>query len=194
MAITKQLKEFIKNRKKQKNHIAYKLNEEGKAIINIGAENYDDIFSPYCYKGGDTLRAELVDYIEEKAECIPLNTEVEISFRVKNASQEKLNEVTEAFDRNYKTEIKVYESQLRQNNFFSLFILLLGVVFFTIYILTIDSIPFLAQTILEIGTWVFIWEALDSFFLERRMIKYEILKRYRLLYATKTIKEFENYW
>ncbi len=29
--------------------------DQGRAIINVGAENYDDIFSPYCYKGGDTL-------------------------------------------------------------------------------------------------------------------------------------------
>ena len=36
------LKKTVKNASKQK---VYEKNEEGQAIINVGAENYDDIFS-----------------------------------------------------------------------------------------------------------------------------------------------------
>ena len=48
----KQLKSRLRYKRKNDDFVT---DENDNAIINIGAENYDDIFSSYCYKGGDTL-------------------------------------------------------------------------------------------------------------------------------------------
>lgn len=63
--------------------------DQGRAIINVGAENYDDIFSPYCYKGGDTLSSSLVEYLNQKSNVIPLEYDLTIKFHVKDANVAK---------------------------------------------------------------------------------------------------------
>ena len=79
--------------------------EQGRAIINVGAENYDDIFSPYCFKGGDTLSSSLVEYLNQKASVIPLEYDLTIKFHIKGANDEKRKEIQSALKENYESTI-----------------------------------------------------------------------------------------
>ena len=186
--------------KKYKNQLNLKPNNDGfvcddedKAIINVGAENYDDIFSPYCYKGGDTLSSNLVDYLQQKSNAIPLDYDLTIRFHVKNASEEKRKEIELAVRENYQSEIQGVDKRIGRATIFSIVFLLIGIMFCTIYLIVSDFAIQPIKYILDLLSWVFLWEGIDAFFLDRRMMQLEKLKSYRLCAAKIEIIEFEIY-
>lgn len=171
----------------------FSVDEEDRAIINVGAENYDDIFSSYCYKGGDSLAPDLVNYLEEKAEGIPLDYDLIIRFHVKGASEAKREEVKEAVRINFENDIHAIKRQMQRNNWFALMSFLIGMSLFITFIFVNSLVPKIVSGILELFSWVLTWEALDAFFLDRRSLQLERLKKYRLRAAKIEIIEFENY-
>ena len=46
LLVSKRIRDIKKSLKKSAKQHSYEMNEEGQAVINVGAENYDDIFSP----------------------------------------------------------------------------------------------------------------------------------------------------
>ncbi|MBQ3494024.1 MAG: hypothetical protein IJA69_01270 [Clostridia bacterium] len=186
----RQLKESVKYKKPE--HY-YEINDENQAIINVGAENFDDVFSPYCYKGGDSLSSELVAYLEEKAEGIPLEYDLVIRFHVKNASDSKREEIEKALRTNFRNDIQGIKRQLKRNDAFSLAFFGIGMILFMLYMFLPEGTNKIVMGFLELFAWVMAWEALDAFFLDRRSMQIERLKKYRLWASKVEIIEFENY-
>ena len=186
----RQLKENVKYKKPE--HY-YEINDENQAIINVGAENFDDVFSPYCYKGGDSLSSELVAYLEEKAEGIPLEYDLVIRFHVKNASDSKREEIEKALRTNFRNDIQGIKRQLKRNDAFSLAFFGIGMILFMLYMFLPEGTNKIVMGFLELFAWVMAWEALDAFFLDRRSMQIERLKKYRLWASKVEIIEFENY-
>jgi hypothetical protein len=187
------IKNYKKKLKSARRQNVYELNEEGQAIINIGAENYDDIFSPYCYKGGDSLAFELVEYLEEKAESIPLDRDLVMRFHVKNANDAKREEVEQAVRANFRNDIVGLKRQMRRNDAFSLAFILIGLSLFFLYMFLPVTVPVIIRGLVDLFSWVMCWEALDAFFLDRRSLQLERFKKYRLWASKIEIIEFENY-
>ena len=192
---------FGKNRiKKYKKELNIKPNNDGflcddgnRAIINVGAENYDDIFSPYCYKGGDTLSSDLVGYLQQKANAIPLDYDLTIRFHVRNANEDKRKEIELALRENYKSEIQGIDKRMNRATIFSIVFLFIGILICTTYLLIENITIQPVKYVLDLLSWVFLWEGIDAFFLERRMMQLEKLKSYRLCCAKVEIIEFEVY-
>lgn len=189
----KRIKELKKLAKFQNDDDGFDVDSKERAIIDVGAENYDDIYSPYCYKGGDTVSRGIEDYLEKKADTIPLDYDLKIKFHVKDADPEKRKDIANALRTNYENDIRAINKRMSRNNVFSLYLLLLGLVFFLVYVFTIDIVPFWIGLLLELMFWVLIWEALYIFFLDRHELQLEKLKKYRLLTAKIVIVEFEPY-
>ncbi len=167
--------------------------ENGKAIINVGAENYDDIFSPYCYKGGDMLSSSLVEYLNQKSNVIPLEYDLTIKFHVKDATEEKRKEIQSALKENYQSSIYGVDLRMRRTAIFSLCFILIGLLFTTLYIITNNVWHIAITYIVDLLAWVFLWEGIDAFFLDRRMMKIDKIKALRLATANVEIVEFEPY-
>ena len=167
--------------------------EKGRAIINVGAENYDDIFSPYCFKGGDTLSSSLVEYLNQKASVIPLEYDLTIKFHIKGANDEKRKEIQSALKENYESTIYAVDQRLHRTMIFSLWFILLGVIFSALYILTHDKLHIAITYIIDLLAWVFLWEGIDAFYLDRRVMKIDKLKALRLATANIVTIEFEPY-
>ncbi len=190
-------KNRIKKYKKQlhlkPNYDGFVCDDEDRAIINVGAENYDDIFSPYCYKGGDTLSSDLVGYLQQKSNAITLDYDLTIRFHVKNASEEKRKEIELAVRENYQSEIQGLDKRMNRATIFSIVFLFIGILFCTTYLLVFNIVVQSIKYILDLLSWVFLWEGIDAFFLDRRMMQLEKLKSYRLCAAKIEIIEFEVY-
>lgn len=129
---TKNVKEQLKF---NQNKNGFVCDNSNRAIIDIGAENYDDIFSQFCYKGGDTLSSNLVEYLQQKANAIPLEYDLTMRFHVKGANEEKRNEISLAVKENYKSAILGIEKRMKRTLIFSMWFLLIGLVFCTTYLL-----------------------------------------------------------
>ncbi len=167
--------------------------DDGRAVINVGAENYDDIFSPYCYKGGDTLSSSLVDYLAQKSGAVPLDYDLTIRFHVKGANEEKRKEIQAAVKENYQSDVHAIERRMSRTTSFSLIFLFIGVLITTIYLFFVEVAPQGATYVVDILAWLFIWEGIDAFFLDRRLLQIDRLKKLRLGTAKIEIIEFEPY-
>ena len=82
---------------------------------------------------------------------------------------------------------------MQRNNWFALMSFLIGMSLFITFIFVNSLVPKIVSGILELFSWVLTWEALDAFFLDRRSLQLERLKKYRLRAAKIEIIEFENY-
>lgn len=179
--------------KKNINKDGFKVDEEERAIINIGAEKYDDIFSPYCYKGGDMLAAQIKEYIEKKAETVPLDYDLTLRFHIKEASDTKRKEIKDALKENFETEIRGINKRMHSNNIISILFFIIGLSVFGVAYLILPYVEKIIFGLLDLFSWVFMWGALDAYLLDRRTLQNERLKKYRIMTAKIEIIEFEIY-
>ncbi len=171
----------------------YDTDANGRGIIDVGAENYDDIFSYYDLDGVGVLDREFDEFLEVKVDVIPLKKEIALHFHVKNPSEEKRDEIDRTIKNHYKRELKALNRKLHRVNMFALYMFVMGLLFLGIYIpLTIFEVYFVIPYICDIASWVFFWEAVDQWFLHRREIKHEMLKKYRFIRSDISIKEYKQ--
>lgn len=171
----------------------YDEDSNGRGIIDVGAENYDDIFSYYDLEGENVLDREFVEFIEAKADAIPLKKELALHFHVKGANEEKSEEIDRAIKGHYKKELRASIRQMGRTSKFALYMFLMGLVFTAIYIpLTIFDVYFVVPYIFDIAAWVFYWEAVDQWFIHRRGIKHDMLKKYRFIRASIDLYEYKT--
>ena len=187
----------IKNLKKQLDDLEdddfFECDKDGKAIIEVGAENYDDIFSPYCYKGGDTLSSELVEYLNKQSGTISLDYDLNIRFNVKNADDRKRREIQMAVKENYEIEVLGIEQKLRALNIKGSVLIMIGALFMAIYLIMINFLSINFTYFVDILSWIFVWEGLSALMIDKNHLKTTELRLLRLASAKVTIKEFEAY-
>ncbi|MBE7082490.1 MAG: hypothetical protein E7378_02265 [Clostridiales bacterium] len=171
----------------------YETDANGRGVIDVGAENYDDIFSYYDQNCENVLDQEFDDFLRAKADAIPEKEELAIHFHVANPTDEKLDEIDGAVKSHYKRELRALNRELHKNSMFTLYMLIMGIISFGLYI--VMSIfwdnPYVIE-IFDIIAWVFLWEAVDNHFLRRKNIQDQRLKIYRFVRADITIYEYKR--
>lgn len=172
----------------------YFVDEYDRGIIDVGAEHYDDLFSYYDMDGKSILDKEFIDFIEMKADSIPLNKELSLCFHVPDANEEKRLEIEKTLKDTYIKQSYIINRKIKDNTKFSVSMLVVGLIFFALMIFLNHfqhyTVVSYLGTITEICTWVFIWEAIDSYFLYRRDLQDELLIKYRFIQSRITIKEY----
>ena len=161
MESVKNLKKELKSRDKSFNDIE---------TINVKVKHEEEIYSGYNYDRNEVLNPALSDFLVEKAESLHKRSKLRIKIFSDFSLEE--HELFSAIKNKFKGEFESYERKLKQTAIFSLVVLILGILFLGIFVL--EEMFFhnvVLSIILEIASWVFIWEAVDSFFLERIALK-----------------------
>lgn len=191
MSKLKEKREFFKQC--QKRTKKYKTDKDGRAVIDIGAENYEDIFSYYSLDGVSVLDDECAKFVESRADLISMSEDLTLRFHVQEASDKKRREIDYAVRENYLKELDKISKELKEKSLLSLIMLLFGGAFFVLYYFShVLNFHIGIQFLTEIISWVFIWEAVNSFFLQRQNLKAERLKQYRLIYSKIEVKEYDE--
>ena len=173
MEVVKNLKKELKNKND---------NFEDIETINIKAESKAAIFSDYNYDSNEVLNSNLEEFLVEKVKNIPPKVNLRVKIFTDDCVDE--NEVKVAYKNKFKGDFEELEQELKRNTLFALTMLILGVLFMGFLILEIYFLNnYILSTILEIAVWVFVWEAVDSFFLERSSIRRKRYQMARLYYA-----------
>ena len=181
------------NRSKLSDDEWYDTDSNGRGIIDVGAENYDDIFSYYDLDGENVLDKEFDEFLGAKADAIPMKKELALHFHVKGASEEVRDEIDRTIKNHYKRELRALNRKLHRVNRFAIYMFVMRLVFLAIYVpLEIFDVHFVVPYIFDIAAWVFFWEAVDQWFIHRREIKFEILKRYRFVRADIHVMEYKS--
>ena len=193
MNLKKRITDLSAQLKNIEDNDGFTCDENGRGIINVGAENFDDIFSPYCFKGGDTLSLEMVEYLWEKQAAIPLDYDLTIRFNIKNASESRRKEIQTAVKENYENDIHGTEQKLHRLTVLSVWFVVLGILFMVGYLVAVNYMPLAVTFVLDLLSWVFVWEGVRALFLDTRSLRLDKLKALRLGAAKIEVKEFEPY-
>lgn len=172
----------------------YETDSNGRGIIDVGAENYDDIFSYYDLNGENVLDDEFSEFLDKKAGAIPQNVELALHFHVKDASEEKCEEIDNAIKNNYKRELKSLNRKLHKNSMSSLYLLFMGLLSFAIYVvMAMLDLHFAIVYVFDLIAYVFLWEVVDNHFLARRELQERRLQLYRFIRADIEVFEYKKH-
>lgn len=137
--------------------------------INVKIYNREQLFSAYSYSG-DKLNSEFSEYIFDKAKDAPIKDKIKI--KIHTETDLDANEVQQSIKNHCKSEYKESKKQIKRIVLISSIMTILGIIALTALILINHFTDNLYITsIVEIAAWVFIWEAVDFFFLQRPVIK-----------------------
>ena len=170
MESVKKLKKELKSKEKSFNEIE---------TINIKVKSEEELYSGYNYDKNEVLNPALGDFLLEKAEALPVKSKLRLKFFSDVNIRE--HELFSAIKNKFKGEFESYQRKLKKTALFSLVVLILGILFLGLFILEemFFHTPVLS-IILEVASWVFIWEAVDAFFLERLSLKEKRLQMARI--------------
>ena len=151
--------------------------------ISVKVENSEQVFSKYSYDNKDVLNKELSEYLWDNAKLVPSHKNLQLKFFAKCPLDR--TEVSSAIKSHYKREMIETKDEIRKANKFSFITIILGLISLAIlFILYKKFDNYFIVTVLDITAWVFVWEAVDVFFLRRAELK-QRYKRYNKLYSSK---------
>lgn len=168
-------------RETEKEILSAGSDNSGESAIDVRVTAREQVFSPYSYSG-DKLNLDFCDYIYEKAKNAPHSED--LSIRIFAEEQIDASEIDRTLKSHYCSEYREANRELKRTGTISLIMTLLGVVTLAIMVLLNyfwDN--FYVTTIVEIAAWVFVWEAVDYFFLQRPLIKAKLLLIQRIYRA-----------
>lgn len=191
MYFKKKLRDADKNIKEDN---IFVLDSAGDAVVNIKAEKPEQIFSAYNFDSREKLNDELGDFIMDKAKFVPVNKDIRIKLYTDPSVDEI--EVEKAIRNHFKKEYIEIKNEKKHNLVFSFAMLLLGL-FSLAFQLVMHKFFYnvYAYIIVEIATWVFFWEAVDSYFLQRASLKRKsitLLKLYSAQIEVVKLKELKK--
>ncbi|MBP3619074.1 MAG: hypothetical protein J6J24_00265 [Clostridia bacterium] len=150
------------------------VDSDGDAIISVKAADGENIFSSYNFDGNEKLKPELSEFIYDKAKFTRPNQDIRI--KVYTNEEVKPEEVQKAIRNNFKKDYIELKNKSKRNLFFSAIMLIVGLLGMSLLLLMHKYFyNVYLEVVIEIATWVFIWEAIDSFFLRRVSIRHNRL-------------------
>lgn len=174
---------------KRKNH-KIKYNEEnyinknymvdGKAVIPVEIDSYDDLFMKHDFKKFE-LSDDVCKYIEEIAYMIPMSTDIVIEIHSPFFNQEKMDSIVKAVKNNYGMEIDDTDYDITRINAKAIIYGFVGVLILILNLVTEDYIGPVLSNFICVVWWVAIWEMVDLLTIEKSNKRWKRLN-YQQLY------------
>lgn len=174
---------------KRKNH-KIKYNEEnyinknymvdGKAVIPVEIDSYDDLFMKHDFKKFE-LSDDVCKYIEEIAYMIPMSTDIVIEIHSPFFNQEKMDSIVKAVKNNYGMEIDDTDYDITRINAKAIIYGFVGVLILILNLITEDYIGPVLSNFICVVWWVAIWEMVDLLTIEKTNKRWKRLN-YQQLY------------
>lgn len=142
---------------------------EDDKIVKIKVDDKEQIISKFSYDD-DKLNKDLSEYIIDKVQDV--NYKQEVNLQIFTSEEVAQTEIQDAIKNHFERELISAKAELRKNNHFSIVMLILGILSIGILVLSYNFFPnFYFDMIIEIASWVFVWEAVDATFLKRPSLR-----------------------
>ena len=166
--------------------------EEGRAVIEVTVRRDVDFLSDYSVEK-PMISSSLSDFLREQAEAFPPREPICLKIH-SNCIDEGEKGVYGAALKEYAMQgYKKHTLELKKNGFISAILMAVGVLgLAAVVILSFFSNNAVLAEVLDIFAWVFVWEAVDLFFLERRIIRAQLHRCLRLYEAKIEFLPFQN--
>ena len=147
--------------------------------INIKVQNKEQVISQFSYDENDKINKDLAEFIESKSRDVRFSQDIQLNFY----SQQEINagEIQTTISNHFRSECKQAKDELKVSNIAVIVLMILGVIGLAC-LLWVNRFfdNFFFQMILEIASWVFIWEAVNVLFLQRPKLRRKFILMQKL--------------
>ena len=177
----RQLKEKAKKKKKEDKQI---YDEEGRAVINMTVLDDNEFLSPYGEEKDIVISRETAAFLEHSTRAIHHNRDLTLVIS-SNVIDEKEKVLYKKGIHNYfENSFLALQKDLKRNLWTSIIFALIGVLYFAVLIVVSLFVDYdLILEMLSIAGWVFLWEAVELFFIDRTEMKNRQYRAYAFLNA-----------
>ncbi len=175
--LDKRIKEDIKSFDRNKD-------EDGRSIINLTIYDDSEFLSQFSTDNEEVISEEVATYIENSAFPISPKDPIHIKISSDKIGGEKQDRYIKAINNYYFNKLCDLYRELKNNSIISLVLAVAGVLVLIGQFLlasVLDSL--IVIEIINIMAWVFLWEACDQFFIERRKLKLKIFRYINIMNA-----------
>jgi len=179
----KQIKE-INRIKKSAMSEKNETDNEGRSVLRMNVSDDDAFLSPYSADGQSVISSEVAEFIDNAAAPLNLKRPVKIIIRGATIDDEEKKTYRAAVKKYYGNKIFEADGRLKKNLVLSAIMALIGAAILSACVLLhVNNAGAVISELIDIVAWVFAWEAVDLFFLERPLLRRELLKSCRLYEA-----------
>ncbi len=188
MSKRKEMKETIneakmmfKELKEDKNRADF-YEENGVPHIEINLSNgniYDE------YSTDSELNPTIFEFVDKVFRLVKKKADLEIDITFPSAMKdEEKDKIEKLFKSHYAINIVKSNEEIKRHNIVSIILLFFGIIVYGAYgLLEYFKMDFIFQGVIEIASWVFIWEAVDMFFLSNFGSRLERMKNIKIFNA-----------
>lgn len=146
--------------------------EEGRAVINLSIRDDEGFLSPYSRDCADTISEETAEFLRNSALSFHPKEQLALHIYSDCVDEKEQEAYPRAIKSYFQSHLLDAERELRRNAVVSLIMFLVG--------LSALVVMFLGEFLgwnqiwiecIDIFAWVFIWETVDLFFLERASLR-----------------------
>ena len=188
MSKRKEMKETINEAKmmfeeiKEDKNRADFYEENGVPHIEINLSNgniYDE------YSTDSELNPTIFEFVDKVFRLVKKKADLEIDITFPSAMKdEEKDKIEKLFKSHYAINIVKSNEEIKRHNIVSIILLFVGIIVYGAYgLLEYFKMDFIFQGVIEIASWVFIWEAVDMFFLSNFGSRLERMKNIKIFNA-----------
>ena len=182
----KKVRDKIKNDK-------FDEDQKGRAVLRINVQDADSILAKYNDDGQEIISSDMADFVNNLVKSVPIEKDVVLDIKCGNYSEDKERRYKKAIVNYYMNEFADKDAKLKNNAIISLILFIVGVVgFAALYLLRLFDAPWLIQDIVEVASWVFLWETVDVFVLNRGVLKWKQKRDLKIIFADIKITELKK--
>ena len=142
-------------------------------------QNKEQVISQFSYDENDKINKDLAEFIESKSRDVRFSQDIQLNFY----SKQEINagEIQTTISNHFRSECKQAKDELKVSNIAVIVLMILGVIGLAC-LLWVNRFfdNFFFQMILEIASWVFIWEAVNVLFLQRPKLRRKFILMQKL--------------
>ncbi len=175
-----QIKQEIEEYVREDNGVYKEDKETSTILIYFSKDMLAD-----SYGGKAVLGEDIFHYVENTFKLVNKKKKIELEFIFGEEIEPKeQEEVIKLFKMHYAIEIVQCRKQLVKTRIVSGILLLVGILFLIVYgVVAYGNKDFIFENVLEIVSWVFIWEAANQFFFENASNKRDMIRNICLFRA-----------
>lgn len=165
----KELKKSVLN--DMKKH-PIKKDDSGRSEINLTIYDDDNFLSPYSSDNEEIISDEVASFLENNVHLINPKEPLHIKISSNEINETEKGIYKRAINNYYFNEVVEIDRSLKFNTLATVLLTLISLIIFVglYFLMSYTSIPILPEVITVIA-WVFLWEAVNQFFIERAFLR-----------------------
>ncbi|MFA5421909.1 MAG: hypothetical protein WC344_03875 [Bacilli bacterium] len=184
------------SRNATKKYVESLIYPDGRAHISVDLTNVDELYSPYSYK--EDMKPDIFEYIDEKTFYTPSEIPLVINFDVGDVSDLRKSRIKKSFLDHYRLFYEDKRREMKINQAVAWVLFAVGMAALAVSTIIrlafgaahITDIPLIFE-MLQILSWVFLWESISKFFFEGREMRIQCMNAGQLALAEVKFNEPE---